>query len=168
MKLHYANVFVLLIFSLICCILAMICNKENCGDNKDRTEAFNGSLGMLVVNIVWMIIVVFYIYNKSSTYFGIWYFLSIVITIISASFALQCLTSCDKISDGLKTAIQGVAGFTVPWAVVAGGVGFYYYMKSEGGTDTFKSTIEALIPNKKQQESVFSKVLERAKSFSKL
>jgi len=135
MKLHYANVFVLLIFSLTCCILAMICNKENCGDNKDRSEAFDGSGAMIGFNLFWMIIVGLYAFGKLERFFGFWYFLAILITIISASFALQCLTSCDKISDNLKTAIQGVAGFTVPWAVIAGGVGLYYYTTQEANVD---------------------------------
>lgn len=133
MKLHYVNVFILLIFSLICSILAMVCNKENCGDKKDRSDAFDGSGAMLGISLVWMLIIGAYVYSGSSKFFGLFgYFLSIVIAIISASFALQCLTSCDKISDNLKTAIQGVAGFTIPFSVIVGGIGFYYYMKGEG------------------------------------
>lgn len=166
MKLHYVNVAVLLIFSLTCCSLAMKCN-ENCGDN----DAYNGSAGMIGVNLLWMFILGFYAVGWFERFFGFCYFLSILITIISASFALQCLTSCDKISDNLKTAIQGVAGFTVPWAVIAGGVGFYYYMVSSDGIadkglvskygSNVLQKIKSLLPSKESIKKIDESVKNR-------
>lgn len=158
MKLHYANVFVMLIFSLICCILAMICNKSNCGDNKDRSEAFDGSGAMIGFVLLFMFITVLFAFGKFERFFGLWYFLTIVVAIITASFVLQCSESCDKLAEDTKTATRGIAGFLIPWAVLIGGFGLYKYT-----TTGEYATGSGFFSNVGQGFSAFSKI----KSFKK-
>jgi len=138
MKLHFLNVFVILVFSLICCILAMICNKSACGDNADRSDMYNASGAMIGFVLLYIIITGFYLAGKFERFFGLWYFLTLCVGIITASFALQCSESCSQFDESLKTATRGVAGFLIPWTVVVGGYGFYkYIMSREAGEGAF-------------------------------
>jgi len=136
MKLHYLNVFVILAFSLTCCGLSMKCNSSACGDNTDRSDMFNASGAMIGFALLYMIITGLFFAGKFERFFGLWYFLTLCVGIITASFALQCSESCSQFDESLKTSTRGVAGFTICWTILVGGFGFYKYIMSreyEGG-----------------------------------
>jgi len=136
MKLHYTNVIIINLLSLACCVMAMICNDSDCGDKTDRSDMYNASGAMIGFVLLFTIITGLFLYGKFEKFFGLWYFLTLCVAIISASFALQCSETCDQLAEGTKTATRGVAGFLIPWTVLAGGYGFYKYITSreaEGG-----------------------------------
>jgi hypothetical protein len=131
-NIHYINVLVILIFSLTCCGFALKCNDTNCGDNIDRSDLFNTAIALIVFTSLYGIITIVYMTGKFERFFGLWYFLTLCIGIITASFALQCSESCDQYDEDLRTATRAIAGFLISWTAIAGGYGFYKYMKSDG------------------------------------
>lgn len=131
---HLLIIFITVVFSIVSAGMALDC-EQKCTD-KDRSQLRDFAGAMIGVNIFWFLwwaaVVyanrggtgeeLFPLHGSTAGYkagFSILTGLAVIFGIITSSLALECAAACQN------EALQGVAGFTLCWTVIAGGYTCY-------------------------------------------